>query len=74
MKPSNTGGYSCEKCGGTTIYLSQSPIDHKGTLSCQTCGGTEDAAIGILKDGKRLMTYCNQGLAFYLKKNKGGGE
>ena len=80
-KPSNTGGYSCEKCGSTVIHLSCSPIDMRGTMSCVVCGGTEDAAVGILKNGKRTTTYVNPftGMAFDKKhhnerKEKDGYE
>lgn len=75
-KPSNTGGFSCEKCGSTTIFLSCSPIDHRGTLSCLMCGGTEDSAIGILKHGKRVTTFIRPDIMDYLfnKKRKYDSE
>lgn len=58
-KPSNAGGYSCMKCGSTAIYLSRTPQDLRGTLSCTMCGGTEDAEIGIAKNGHRVETHRN---------------
>jgi DNA-directed RNA polymerase subunit RPC12/RpoP len=58
-KPANNGGYVCMKCGSTAIYLSNTPMDHKGTISCLVCGGTEDSAIGIKRHGKEVSTYKN---------------
>jgi transcription elongation factor Elf1 len=68
--PSNDGGYSCMKCGSTTISLSRSPIDHRGTLSCVMCGGTEDSEIGIAKNGKRISTYISKSLTDYLASKR----
>jgi hypothetical protein len=47
------------KCNSTIIYLSTTPLDRGGTMSCFKCGGSEDAAIGIAKDGKRITKYGN---------------
>lgn len=66
-KPTNIGGYSCLKCHSTSIYLSMSPLDLKGTLTCLMCGQTEDAAIGIARNGKRITTYSNDSLSAYFK-------
>lgn len=62
--------YKCLRCGGTTIYLSVTPIDPRGTLTCHTCGETEDARMGIaLKNGAKIEQYYIDKTIFRGKKD-----
>lgn len=49
--------FKCLKCGSSTIYLSITPMDYKGTYTCHTCGQTEDARYGITIHGIKLGRY-----------------
>lgn len=61
--------YKCLRCGGTTIYLSVTPIDPRGTFTCHTCGETEDARMGISYMGAKMEQFYIDKTIFRGKKS-----